>query len=136
MLTFLLILVGIISYCGAGAWTFGYVRGAINDNQNGWASPLPSSAAIFWPFALFGIFLTKVMIPMQTLGHAFQQRKLKKQKIRIAEQEKLRIELAEAEKILEEEFEQLEEAEDERTRHTRALAKQIDERFFGKTKRK
>ena len=108
MLTSLIVLASIIGYVGIGAWHFGYIRGATDDEKNGWGTPLPFLAAVFWPFVMSALVFANIAVPLNKLGFKFQQNRLEKQKKRIAEQEKVRIELQEIENILEKEFIDLE----------------------------
>jgi hypothetical protein len=115
-MTALIIMLCGIAYVAAGAWAFGYVRGATNDQQNGWQTPMPLLSAIGWPLMIAVIGLSYVVVPAQQLGLAAQQRKLQKKQKRIAMQARIRVEnqkadkeIAEAERELEAEFEQLEE---------------------------
>lgn len=135
----LILIASIIGYLTAAAWTFGYVRGAVNDHENGWETPLPLFSAIFWPIT---ILAAMVIMPVQKAGFAFQQHKLEQQKQRIALQEKVRIELQEAEKELEAQFEQLaedeahEELEQSKKRRTvEKTARAIDSYLFDKPKK-
>lgn len=111
MLTALIIILSVLGYIGVGAWTFGYVKGATED-KTGWCTPIPMLSAVFWPFSILLLLLSyAVIIPAQRMGFAWQQSKLNKKKQRIAMQEKVRVELKEAEKELEAQFKELEEAE-------------------------
>lgn len=115
MMTALIIILSIVAYVGLGSWAFGYVRGATNDKEKGWETPMPIMSAILWPFVVAIIGLSYVIAPAQQMGFAYQQAKLKKKKKRIALQDKIRIdlqqadkEIAAAEKELEAEFRALE----------------------------
>lgn len=129
-----------IAYVSAGAWTFGYVRGAVNDQQNGWETPLPLFSAILWPLTLLGAM---VILPVQRAGFAFQQHKLEKRKQRIALQEKVRIEIQEAEKELEAQFEELAEEleqqdqkEIKKKKKIEQTARLVDDYLFDKSSKK
>jgi hypothetical protein len=139
MLTVLTILC-ILGYLAAAAWTFGYVRGALNVAHGGWDNPVPLFASICWPITLL---VSMIILPVQRAGFAFQQHKLEKKKQRIAIQEKVRVELQEAEKELEVQFEQLAEEEAEieqqeiaKKKKVEKAARVVDSFFFDKTTKK
>lgn len=103
-------ILGILAYLGVAAWTFGYVRGA-TDDDTGFETPIPTFASIFWPITLAIITVKAITIPLQSLGLAMQQKQVAKKKQRIELQQNTRIELEKIEKELEDEFLLLEEAE-------------------------
>lgn len=100
-MTAILIILSMFAYAGVGAWIFGFVRAAVNDKENGWETPLPLFSSIFWPISLTIITLRSIMVPAEKMGYAFQRNQLEKKKKRIAQQEKIRIQLQEAEKEIE-----------------------------------
>jgi septal ring factor EnvC (AmiA/AmiB activator) len=125
-----------LGYIAAAAWTFGYVRGATND-ESGFDTPTPLFSALAWPITLL---VAMVIVPVQRAGFTFQQHKLEQKKKRIALQEKVRIELQEAEKALDAEFDILErqeqqvvDQEDQKKKQIKRVAKELDGYFFSKT---
>jgi hypothetical protein len=114
-MTLLLVLLGLVGYAAVGAWTWGYTRGAVEDDT-GWETPVPLLAGLFWPFILTGIMLKLLLVPMQSMGFALQQKKMLQKKQRIELQTKTRIELEEAERELEEFDLELEEAKKKKAR--------------------
>jgi len=100
-MTVLFVLLGLVAYASVGAWTWGYTRGAVED-ETGWETPVPLLAALFWPFILTGIAMKLLLVPLQSMGFKLQQRQMLQKKQRIELQTKTRIELEEAEKELEE----------------------------------
>jgi len=146
MLIFLAILLSVIIYPAVGAWIFGYVRGALND-KTGWETPLPLFSAMFWPIALVAIILSHIVVPAQAMGLAFKEKKLTEKRKRIELQEKVRVELLEAEKEIERQFQELEELEETQKVESQKLkkatatilksaAKKVDEHIFTPTPKK
>jgi hypothetical protein len=110
MITTLLILLGLIGYASVGAWTWGYARGALED-ETGWESPAPLMAGLFWPIILTAIIMKCILVPLQAMGFSLQQKQMIKKKQRIELQTKTRIELETAERELEKAYNELEEEE-------------------------
>ncbi len=96
-----LVILGLVAYAGVGAWTWGYTRGAVED-ETGWVTPVPLLAGLFWPIIFTGIMMKRLLVPMQSMGFALQQKQMLRKKQRIELQTKTRIELEEAERELEE----------------------------------
>lgn len=111
MITALIIILSTCLYAWVGGWMFGYVRGVTNDSEKGWETPLPLMSGIFWPLALTIVVLRNIMTPAASLGYSFHKHQLAKKKKRIAQQEKIRIELKEAEKELEKIYQEMEQKE-------------------------
>lgn len=109
MITLLIVLLSLVGYAGIGAWTWGYIRGAVED-QSGWDTPVPLLAALFWPLILTGIVMKLLLVPLQSMGFALQQKQMLQKKQRIELQTKTRIELEEAQRELEDFDLELEEA--------------------------
>ncbi len=100
---YLLLIPAAVLYITMGAWTFGYAGQALDD-PNAHDTPMPVLAAIFWPIAITLIGLANIAKPACDAGAATHKRKIEKIKIRIEEERKLRIQMEEVEKELEEEM--------------------------------
>ncbi len=99
----LLIIAAVVLYLTIGAWTFGYAGQALEDP---WAhqGPAPVLAAMFWPITIVIIGLANILKPAFESGEATHKKKIEKIKIRIEEEKKLRIQMEEVEKELDEEM--------------------------------
>lgn len=97
----LYLILGITSYVAMAGFVFGYTRAVWEVGQNGWEEPGPFFAGLLWPlfvtYALISYFPNKI-------GFKVANMQLERRRLRVAAQEKIRLELEQAEKELEEQL--------------------------------
>lgn len=113
----LIVLASILSYLAVAGFVFGYTRALWHIGGNGWDEPGPFFAGMLWP--VFVLYASVSHFPNQ-VGYRVANHQIEKRRIRVEYQQKLRIELEQAERELEEQL--MQDDDSETTSESRAVS--------------